>query len=548
MPVSSKAEPANVQESTTNPVAAGIDLRSSTGLLEAIRANFIPSSHSELHLLSQCISDAERDVQRCDEEIQKLRAKLDSLKNERNEGCRQIHCYRSILAPIRRLCPELLSRIFWFACPKTIVTKNIIDCSVIRVSQVCARWREVARSTSTLWASFDINLDVSRYGIEVIEPMITTHLELSRNSPLSFSLKAFERSSRLEFFAEAIATHSFRWKELKLIGRPFILASMSSIKGNLPQLHSLSIELLEGDDTRQDLFEMAPRLQVLTLRSPDRANFLECVVIPCTQIIDFTVEDVSYSSALAQLRALSAVRNLKLNECWYDEDMTSVAPVTLHDVSSVSIIIPIDPYDDLNNESIRLRLDRLTLPNIEILHLKTVLYCTLPLIRLHDVTELANFVKRSSCVIRTLILANLGLNDNDTLSILRDLPTLQNLMIHDCVLPYVVTHPTITNYLIRQLTIDHVGSSSPRLLPHLKTLNLRPSVSFPLKAFVDMVQSRWIPNQTYSDELGVDNLTSVALHLSWSLKEELENELEEGLEPLRAMDLAGLHLDISADW
>ncbi|THU98922.1 hypothetical protein K435DRAFT_964703 [Dendrothele bispora CBS 962.96] len=552
------AEPANVQESTsTNPVATGIDLRSSTELLEAIRANFIPSFRSELHLLSQCISDAERDVQRCDEgiqrcdeEIQKLRAKLDSLQKERNERCRQFHRYRSLLAPIRRLFPELLSRIFWFACPKTRVTGDGIDCSVIRVSQVCARWREVARSTSTLWSSFHIDLDVSRYGIEVIEPMITTHLELSRNSPLSFALTAFDQSPKLQCVVDAIVPHSFRWKEVELIGRPFILDSMSSVKGSLPQLRSLSIDLLEGDNTRQDLFEMAPRLQALSLRSPRREFLLECVVIPFTQIIDFTVEYGSYSSALAQLRALSAVRNLKVNHCWYDENMTSVAPITLHNMSSVSMIIPVQFDNDLNNGSLRLHLDRLTLPNLEVLRLETVLprHDSLPLVRLRDVTELPDFVKRSSCVIRTLILANIGLNDNDTLSIVRNLPTLQNLMIHDWMLPYVVKHPTITNHLIRQLTIDPVESSSPRLLPHLKTLNLRPSVSFLLKAFVDMVQSRWIPNQIYSDELGVDSLTSVTLHLIRSLKDELENELEEGLEPLRAMESAGLCLKLSTDW
>ncbi|THU98932.1 hypothetical protein K435DRAFT_565825, partial [Dendrothele bispora CBS 962.96] len=106
--------------------------------------------------LSQCILLAERDVQRCDEEIRKLRAKLDSLQNKRNEGCRQICRYRSLLAPIRRLCPELLSRIFWFACSKTTIAADEIDCSVVRVSQVCARWRELARSTSILWSSLHI--------------------------------------------------------------------------------------------------------------------------------------------------------------------------------------------------------------------------------------------------------------------------------------------------------------------------------------------------------------------------------------------------------
>ncbi|THU82937.1 hypothetical protein K435DRAFT_608327, partial [Dendrothele bispora CBS 962.96] len=163
----------------------------------------------------QCILDAERDLQRCDEEIRKLRAKLDSLQNERNEGYRQICRYRSLLAPIRRLCPELLSRIFRFACPKTIVTDEI-DCPVVRVSQVCARWRELARSTSTLWSSFYIDLDTSLHNTEVIKSMITTHLEQSRNSPLSLSLKASEQSSRLQFIVDAIVPHSFRWKELEM--------------------------------------------------------------------------------------------------------------------------------------------------------------------------------------------------------------------------------------------------------------------------------------------------------------------------------------------
>ncbi|THV03613.1 hypothetical protein K435DRAFT_747644, partial [Dendrothele bispora CBS 962.96] len=207
----SKAEPANVQESTTNPVATGIDLRSNTGLLTAIRTNFVPSSHSELNLLSQCISDAECDVQRRDEEIQKLtgRAKLDSLQNERNEAYRRICRYRSLLAPIRRLCPELLSLIFQFACPKTTI-KAKINCPLFRVSQVCARWRELARSTPTLWSSFDIDVDASwHHDTKVIKSVITTHLELSRNSPLSLSLTASGQSSRLQCIVDAIAPHSF---------------------------------------------------------------------------------------------------------------------------------------------------------------------------------------------------------------------------------------------------------------------------------------------------------------------------------------------------
>ncbi|THU98926.1 hypothetical protein K435DRAFT_565375, partial [Dendrothele bispora CBS 962.96] len=106
---------------------------------------------SERNILSQYILDTERGVQRCDEEIRKLRAKIDLLESERNEGYRQIYHYRSLLAPIRRLFPELLSQIFQFACPKTTMTDKI-DCPAVRVSQVCARWRELARSTSTLWS------------------------------------------------------------------------------------------------------------------------------------------------------------------------------------------------------------------------------------------------------------------------------------------------------------------------------------------------------------------------------------------------------------
>ncbi|THU80985.1 hypothetical protein K435DRAFT_694550, partial [Dendrothele bispora CBS 962.96] len=117
-----------------------------------------------------------------------------SLRNRQKELRSQIIWYRSLLAPIRRLPLECLSHIFALVCTGCKVTREEVDCPATRLSQVCAGWRELARSIPILWSDININLylvpesESFRCNGDMIRSILTTHLELSKNSPLCIVL------------------------------------------------------------------------------------------------------------------------------------------------------------------------------------------------------------------------------------------------------------------------------------------------------------------------------------------------------------------------
>ena len=66
--------------------------------------------------IKSSISKTETDLRWCNEEIQRLQAQIVVLQNKRRLLERHTVGYKSLLAPIRKLPPELLHQIFLFVC------------------------------------------------------------------------------------------------------------------------------------------------------------------------------------------------------------------------------------------------------------------------------------------------------------------------------------------------------------------------------------------------------------------------------------------------
>ncbi|THV02265.1 hypothetical protein K435DRAFT_358173 [Dendrothele bispora CBS 962.96] len=130
-------------------------------VLDTLRANFGTYTSDVTHA-SQCLIDAERDARRCDDEIQKLEADIVSLRNRQQRIYRRIDQYRSLLAPIRKLPPEVLGYIFRLICTENSAATEI-DCPAVHLSHVCAGWRDLARTTPSLWSNISINLSVQSF-------------------------------------------------------------------------------------------------------------------------------------------------------------------------------------------------------------------------------------------------------------------------------------------------------------------------------------------------------------------------------------------------
>ncbi|THU98844.1 hypothetical protein K435DRAFT_660030, partial [Dendrothele bispora CBS 962.96] len=137
------------QSNNVGSVSESVQCKKSS-ILDTLRANF-GTYTSDITHASQCLIDAERDVQRYDNEIQKLEADIVSLRNQQQRIYRRIDQYRSLLAPIRKLPPEVLGHIFSLICTENVAAVSKIDCPAVHLSHVCAGWRDLARTTPSLW-------------------------------------------------------------------------------------------------------------------------------------------------------------------------------------------------------------------------------------------------------------------------------------------------------------------------------------------------------------------------------------------------------------
>jgi hypothetical protein len=171
--------------------------------------------------VSQCLKKTEDNIKRVLDEIQQMERRLCSLRVElRGLEWREFR-YRSLLSPIRRVPQEILAYIFEFACVNRAEMGVKMSSVPAQISQVCATWRDLARSTPKLWSSLNIS-PASPFKIEQIKPFLAMHLELSKQSPLDLTVdmrwKKRPANEVVSCILRMLVHHSSRWTEVDLFG------------------------------------------------------------------------------------------------------------------------------------------------------------------------------------------------------------------------------------------------------------------------------------------------------------------------------------------
>ncbi|KII88525.1 hypothetical protein PLICRDRAFT_110496, partial [Plicaturopsis crispa FD-325 SS-3] len=98
-------------------------------------------SIAEANLAREIVDRRREDLARIDEQI-------DDLRQRRERLVESLDDHAALLAPIRRLPPEILSEIFFHVMP-TMLTVDSRMAPVL--GQVCAYWRHVFFSSPKLW-------------------------------------------------------------------------------------------------------------------------------------------------------------------------------------------------------------------------------------------------------------------------------------------------------------------------------------------------------------------------------------------------------------
>ncbi|TRM64061.1 hypothetical protein BD626DRAFT_382960, partial [Schizophyllum amplum] len=146
--------------------------------LDLLRSSFYPSCH-EANIISVAAQDLDHWIDVFNAEIISLQARRDAMQRDR-----ELH--RAILAPIRRLPVEILSRIillsaetgdFEDACAGTLTTSHRLP-----ALGVCHTWRSIALNTPQLWAN--IFIDATENASPTFTPLIQEELMRTAQAPL----------------------------------------------------------------------------------------------------------------------------------------------------------------------------------------------------------------------------------------------------------------------------------------------------------------------------------------------------------------------------
>jgi hypothetical protein len=107
-------------------------------------------------MICDTISVTQADISRLDSEITRLKAVLDDLTRKRDALRTYTHLHTALVAPIRRLPPEVLSVIFLHYNDKNNASYSRLtrlNKVPLMLGNVCSRWRTTIISTPQLWTS-----------------------------------------------------------------------------------------------------------------------------------------------------------------------------------------------------------------------------------------------------------------------------------------------------------------------------------------------------------------------------------------------------------
>ncbi|KAJ7439118.1 hypothetical protein FB451DRAFT_1151836, partial [Mycena latifolia] len=119
-----------------------------TGIPEAQARIDLGKAEAELGRLSVLLFDSDLPFPSDDSE---LVSRYEDLE-------REIFSLRAMLAPYKKLPPELLTEIFLFCSAPPVALPPKPDEPLLALTQVCSAWRELALQASELWATISVSL------------------------------------------------------------------------------------------------------------------------------------------------------------------------------------------------------------------------------------------------------------------------------------------------------------------------------------------------------------------------------------------------------
>ncbi|KAJ7737550.1 hypothetical protein B0H16DRAFT_1466190 [Mycena metata] len=472
-------------------------------------------SHYELPAgqIASLLSSLSDQLSKCDEEVAKLERRITEINAHRAVLLGQYHDCKALLAPARRLPPEILGEIFALTSDSASTSasangnfnyaaslERIANSSILALSQVCARWHDIALGTPALWSKVELDAVLWPSPDTAKNAMSLLQVFLSRggNVPLSILIT---NNTDMPFHGPALqllAQHSLRWRSATFKCPMADLRHLAPVNGNLPILETLEIiHLGEGAETLS-LFEVAPRLRHFTVGATLLGRVSTPPVHQLSQIglVDLASTDLpSTVSTMAHMSDTNSFCMRFYLDDWISSRSNALRldiPHTSSDVGRLSIELVGEFYRHHCQQALAAIFTGLTLSSLQALTFRSNEYPHFPI--LWSQPQFLALGARSGFEghLHSLDLFHVQITETQLLQCLSVLPALMHLAVadHERARGRGANLVVISDSLLEALTRT---PDAPCLVPHLESLHIRSRLRFTDDVYLAMVVSRLEP-------------------------------------------------------
>ncbi|KAJ7771664.1 hypothetical protein B0H16DRAFT_1514261, partial [Mycena metata] len=456
---------------------------------------------SETAAIREFTRDTDAEIAWREQAIDRLLCEVAELRR-----CSEQHEF--IIAPIRRVPPEILAAIFLQLAAieaqnsrhsmdyslydglveKKYMARPLLHRAPLIFGEVSRAWRKISLSTPRLWSS--ISLRCGNKELQTNSALCAAWLKRAGSLPLSirFSRPSIQEepishgvTRNYQDLLETILPYSNRWRFVHFENLPAptydIIDSLPL--NSVPILESLSVEHLAGprhtmlQDTPWAKLKIAPKLTHLSFAKIRAANIVvhrESPTFPFSQLTQIEVGDCSADQCLEILgQALSAVA------CKFTVTETSAESSQHQPIIHPRLhTLKLDVYTNLHSLWSHLTCSVLSTLSVDTNSQGSPFFQGFP-----------DFIARSGSHIKDFTLSGSTLNDHQFMACLDDMPQLRHLEVSE--------HNNgrqFTNHVWDSLTSAAGENSSLPLIPHLESLELTGAQESSHKSMVRMLKSR----------------------------------------------------------
>ncbi|KAJ7059690.1 hypothetical protein C8F01DRAFT_1232097 [Mycena amicta] len=456
---------------------------------------------TESHLPSLLLASLSAQLDECDDELNALAARRAVLLRLQ-EGVRWSR------SPIRRVPTEILTEIFAVVVASPFRTlplewghwgefglEELAQQDVLRLAQVCCRWRAIIFGVHSLWSFLRISPDLWIMDSDFATALLRRALERSGNSPLTIAISNDAPPTVIGAPLALLAAHSTRWRRADFKCYPLPLSwHVPSIRGRLPLLEELYLH--QGIPL---LFDITPKLTRLYI---DHKAIWSLASLSLEQLIFLSIMPsnpawLPYSiSHVARLPPGSHFSLSFSLDNWTSERSRNIEidiPHIMSTIGELTIQATSEFHEPHCKQTLTAVLSALTLPNLHTLSLQSEHADRFPLVWAHS--AFVALCQRSALGdhLRELDLSDVHIAEGTLRQCLSLLPALTHLAIsdHERIRGRGVNLDLISDTLLGAL-MEHDEPMAMVLVPHLEQLSLRSRHAFTDAKLLDMIRSRVI--------------------------------------------------------